>query len=72
MRARRRRARVVDALAVDAGEALRAPAQVLVGRGVLAGAAVLAGLVRAAVVEVCEEVRSARSGSGGQQHVCYV
>lgn len=54
MRAGLRCARVVNALAVDAGEALSAAAQVLVGRRVLARAAVLAGLVRAAVVQICE------------------
>lgn len=47
-----RRARVVHALAVRAREALRAPAQVLVRRGVLTRAAVLARLVRAAVVQI--------------------
>lgn len=52
--ARLRRARVVHALAVRAREALGAAAQVLVGRRVLARAAVLARLVRAAVVEICD------------------
>lgn len=45
-------ARVVDLLAGRPGEALGAGAAVLVGRGVLAGATVLARLVGAAVVEV--------------------
>lgn len=53
VRARLRRARVVHALAVHAREALRARAQVLVRCGVLAGAAVLAGFMRTAVVEIC-------------------
>lgn len=47
-----RGAGVVDLLAGRPGESVGAGAPVLVGRGVLAGAAVLAGLVGAAVVEV--------------------
>lgn len=43
---------VVHHLTVDAAETLRARAQELVGGGVLARAAVLAGLVRTAVVQV--------------------
>lgn len=46
------RARIVDLLAGGPGEAVRARATVLIGRGVLARAAVLARLVGAAVVEV--------------------
>lgn len=53
--ARLRRARVVDVLAVVPGEALGAAAAVLVGCRVLARAAVLARLVRAAVVQVYGE-----------------
>lgn len=45
-------ARIVDLLAGGPREALRARAPVLIGRGVLARAAVLAWLVSAAVVEV--------------------
>jgi hypothetical protein len=52
VRARLRRARVVNALAVHARESFRARAQVLVGRRVLARAAMLARLVSAAVVEI--------------------
>lgn len=46
------RARIVDLLASGPGEALPTRAMILIGRGVLARAAVLAGLVGAAVVEV--------------------
>lgn len=52
VRARLRRAGVVHALAVGAGKTFGAGAQVLVGRRVLASAAVLARLVGAAVVEI--------------------
>ena len=45
--------RVVHHLTVDAAEAIRASAQILVGRGVLAGASVLARLVGSAVVQIC-------------------
>lgn len=48
--ARSRRANVVRHLAVDTRESLGALAHVLVGSGTLAGAAVLARLVSAAVV----------------------
>lgn len=46
------RARIVDLLAGGTGEALRARAPILIGRGVFARAAVLARLVGAAVVEI--------------------
>lgn len=46
------RARIVDLLAGGTGEAFRARAPVLIGRGVFARAAVLARLVGAAVVEI--------------------
>jgi len=45
-------ARIVDLLASGPGEAIRAPAMVLIRRGILARAAVLTRLVGAAVVEV--------------------
>lgn len=47
-----RRTRVVHHLTVEAAEAIRASAKVLVGRGVLAGASVLARLVGAAVIQI--------------------
>lgn len=47
-----RRARIVDLLAVGPGEALPAGAQVVIRLGVDAGAAVLARLVGAAVIEI--------------------
>lgn len=52
VQARAGRARIVDLLAGRPGEALRARASVLIGRGVLARAPILARLVGAAVVEI--------------------
>lgn len=46
------RARIVDLLAIGPGETIPARATILIGRGVLARAAVLARLVGTAVVEV--------------------
>lgn len=52
VQARIRGARIVHLLAGRPGETLRTRAAVLIGRGVLASATVLAGLVGAAVVEI--------------------
>lgn len=52
VQARIRGARIVDFLARRPGESVRARTPVLIGRGVLACAAVLAGLVGTAVVQI--------------------
>lgn len=50
--ARLRRAGVVHSLAIHAGEALGARAQVLIGRRVLTRSSMLAWLVRTTVIEI--------------------
>lgn len=50
----RRGARIVHHLAVGAREAVRTPAQIVVGGRVLAGAAIHARLMGAAIVQVCK------------------